>query len=86
MVSISSETLLEKPTFSFERGCRLEIASWLALGTNVHFFLSAVILFLPWTNAGPVHAAKVSVISYVHQTVSGRQCFVIPPDSFLLAP
>lgn len=86
MVTISSKTLLEKPTFSFESGCRLEIASWLVLRTNVPFSLSAVIPCLPWTNAEPVHAAKVSVISHVHQTVSGRQCFVIPPASFFPAP
>lgn len=86
MVTISSETLLEKPTFSFERGCRLEIASWLVMRTNAPFPFSAVIPCLPWTNAGPVPAANVSVISQVHQTVSGRQCFVIPPASFFPPP
>lgn len=62
VVCKSNEIPLEKPNFSFTRGCQLEIASWVWMEVHVSFLLSAQGTHVFWTCV----VAALSLSSYVY--------------------
>ena len=59
----TQDTPLEKTDFPLSSGYQLQIASWLGMGSHIYFLVQG--LYMAWSCADPVNAARVSVISYV---------------------
>ena len=66
MVSLPSETPLEKTNFSFSNGYQLEIVSWLVIRGMCPLPLSAPGHHLIQTHEGPVYATSLWSL-YVRQ-------------------